>query len=102
MSGTYEQRDWVVAGQTFRVRVQTAPGRFEGEPIFAQYFDAMAGDSDYSEYEGDQVAADYFRAPFNLDGMPETESLETLTEDELDAMNASAGAILSYSSNGFV
>ena len=99
---TYQIRDWQVGDKTFRVRVQHAPGRFEGEPIFAQYFEAMAGDADYSEYEGDMVAADYFRSPFNVDGMPETEALEALTEDELDAMNAAYGAILSYSSNGFV
>ena len=98
----YEVRNWVVGDQTLRVRVQTAPGALEGEPIFAQYLAAMAGDADYTEYAGEEVASDIFRAPFNVDGMPETEELEELTADELDALNSYAGAILTYDGAGFV
>ena len=102
MKERYEVRDWVIGDKTLHVRVQTAPGALEGEPIFAQYLQAMAGDSDFTVYIGEEVTADIFRAPFNVDGMPETEDLEELTADELDALNSYAGAILTYDSQGFV
>lgn len=100
MSDRYTTRDW---GNGRMVRFQVAPGRLEGEPIFALHFDAAAGWSDYSASDADGVFADLFRAPFNLDTLPEVDDLnEPLTEDELAVMEAAAGAVLYYRTDGFV
>jgi len=98
-----ETRDYVLDGDHYPVRFQTAPGRFEGEMLLAQLFDAAAGYADATTYRGEDVLADYFRAPFNLDTLPEVTDLGIdITEGESELIAAAAGARLGRDGSGFV
>lgn len=99
----YTMREYTLGANTYHVRHVASPGAFEGEPIFAQHFDAATSYTDASVYDSASgtTVADCFRAPFNLDTLPECETLDTLTDSEQACMEAAAGAILILSSSGF-
>ncbi len=107
MARSYEVCNWPsgLNDKSYRVRVQTSPGKFEGEPIWTELFyiaTLYADESIYKGVEESEWIADCFRAPFNLDTLAQGEARLALSEIELEYLNAQAGAILTEDSHGFV
>lgn len=100
---TYELRSWE-SDSPLMVRVQTSPGKFEGQAIWAQHLYAAAGEEiaggDIYDALAERVVATCFTAPPTFDlGDPQPPQL---TEDEVKLLARYAGALMYESEFGFV